>query len=84
MTRTRAPDPPPLTPAPVELAAAVHATRPDLDESAVLGLIQGALTAGVPWVWVWVSVPRTVADRSSTLRDIRTALYARQPGKTPT
>lgn len=83
MTRARPPDPPPLTPAPAELAALAHATRPDLDQGAVRGLIDGATTAGVPWAHILRRIPWELADPRTTLHDLRTAVYAGAPGKTP-
>lgn len=82
MTAKR-PDPPPLVPAPATLAALAHDTRPDLDQDAVHRLIIGAITAGVPWARILCVVPRELADRTTTMHDLSTVIYADRPGRAP-
>lgn len=79
-------DPPPLTPAPAELAALAAATRPDLapdTEEAVRLLIAGATTAGVPWARILRAIAWELADPATSLRDLQNHVYATQPGRTP-
>lgn len=83
---TAKPDQPPLTAAPAELAALAAATRPDLaedTEEAVRLLIAGATTASIPWARILRAITWNLADPTATMHDLKTAVYAGAPGKTP-
>jgi hypothetical protein len=74
---------PACTPAVPELVAlATTTSRTPIDADALHRMLIGAAQAGVPWEWA-MRVVMLALIRGEDLHDIRTGLYARQPGKQP-